>query len=637
MIFFYAFDREMLNAMGYKEKDKESRKIIENIIEYDLKILVFFMPLNERIVISPSFRFESQICRKIIEHNREFANQGIIVECRNETDTKDFWQKKNGTYRDAMGISNEYFTAYGDESTYREVSKIWMDRVPKQMSIGQKSRELFVSKVRERGSQFSVPDEKINEVLKITDETRETTFLWEVEEFNLRKYGVEDSVIRNLGVRESMNQSYLYAYGNQCIDICKPSLSFVNIDSMSTIYDMWHIKSVLEREGVWEIIVNLSAEQILSIRSNPELQDVINIIRECMQEKQSIEVIHKKIKKYNLKSMIDKLSLCKLGVKEIMNNISDDKVLQEGTIKILHLSDLHFTDEKSMNDHYFCLKLDLKSNFKVDKINYLIISGDVSDRPQEDMYKVAVSFIKNLAKEFGICKEHIILVPGNHDCNRDISKEAYNCDGEVIDINKYNERYLGYSKYFYELIKERTYPMNPEKQFEDFLFEEDGFCVLGLNSCSKIDHKNQAASSICMEAIQNSDTVWYEKEKYVKMAVWHHPISGWAAIQDTTFMEILASAGFKVCFHGHIHEAQNDLFTYDTSRSVKMIGAGTFGAVQKDRGDGIPRQYNMVELDRDKQLLIVHTRKREKNGMWQADARWDDKNQNPKSYYIIEL
>ena len=69
-----------------------------------------------------------------------------------------------------------------------------------------------------------------------------------------------------------------------------------------------------------------------------------------------------------------------------------------------------------------------------------------------------------------------------------------------------------------------------------------------------------------------------------------------------------------------------------------MIGAGTFGAVDEDRGDGIPLQYNLIELDIMNKRGIVHTRKREKeNGVWMADARWGDKGHKPKAYYTFKL
>lgn len=94
MILFYAFDREMLNAAGFLEKDIRSRNAIEMAIECELKTLVFIMPLDERVVISPSFRFESEMCRRILMRNREFIESGVIAEYRREASIEDFWAKK---------------------------------------------------------------------------------------------------------------------------------------------------------------------------------------------------------------------------------------------------------------------------------------------------------------------------------------------------------------------------------------------------------------------------------------------------------------------------------------------------------------------------------------------------------------
>ena len=102
-------------------------------------------------------------------------------------------------------------------------------------------------------------------------------------------------------------------------------------------------------------------------------------------------------------------------------------------------------------------------------------------------------------------------------------------------------------------------------------------------------------------------------------------------------MDTLAILGHGACFHGHIHEATKEHYDFDDSHTIKMIGAGTLGAPQIDRGDGIPLQYNLVEIDLPQRELTIHTRKREKaDGAWVADARWGDKNK-PKAYYSVKV
>ena len=285
MIFYYAFDREMLNAIDFLSKDKKSQKSIESTIEKEIKLLAFLIPLDERIVISPSFRFESPVCRRILKRNRAFIDNGIIVEYRRETDIKDFWLKKNETYRNVMDISNTYRQAYDQKSIYKEIASLWIDRIPKQNAIGLISRDTFMEKVRNRGEVFGIPVEQTEDVLKITDETKESTFLWEREEYMLHKYGVSDDIIRRLGVRDAMNQSYVDVFAGQNIKICKSSLGIVDIGKLNSIYDMWNIMALLERLGVIKTIISLSAEEIIDIRKNSELQDMLDIIRDVLAGK----------------------------------------------------------------------------------------------------------------------------------------------------------------------------------------------------------------------------------------------------------------------------------------------------------------------------------------------------------------
>ena len=456
----------------------------------------------------------------------------------------------------------------------------------------------------------------------------------------LSKYGISDDIVRRLGVREAMNLSYLDVFASQDFDLCKSSLGLANIEHMNPSYDMLRIKPILERLGILKVITSLPAERLLYIRSNPEVQAILEVLREhiIVKDESLVTICNAVNNTGELMSLITKLMIHTSGDTNMNTFSEQDDMLKKNTSRILHLSDLHFTDEKAMTSHYFYLKLDLTKNFHISKIDYLVISGDVCNIPDKDLYKIALSFVQMLSKDFAIPVENLILVPGNHDCDRNTSKKAYDKrEQNIVDKDVYDSRYSSYSKYFYEQIKKKPYPMKPIDQFEDFVFASDGLCFLGLNSCWQIDHKNPMRSSICIEAIQKSASVWLDTEDYVKIAVWHHPLSGWASIQDTTFMDTLATAGFKACFHGHIHEAKNELFSYDAHHSIKMIGAGTFGAIQKDRGEGIPLQYNLIEFDKERRHLIVHTRKREKSdGMWQADARWDNKNHNPKSFYTVD-
>lgn len=70
---------------------------------------------------------------------------------------------------------------------------------------------------------------------------------------------------------------------------------------------------------------------------------------------------------------------------------------------------------------------------------------------------------------------------------------------------------------------------------------------------------------------------------WLKIALWHHPVTGPQAMKVTDFLEQLTVQGFQICIHGHVHEALHDFYTYDNSRGLHINGAGTFGAPAKDQ------------------------------------------------------
>ena len=297
----------------------------------------------------------------------------------------------------------------------------------------------------------------------------------------LHQYDIGDKIIRQLGVRELMNESYLDVFAEQGIHIYKSRLIGISqYETKKFEYDSWFIDALLNRLGISKLIEESSADTIVNIRRSPELQDILDVIRDKMEKQCDIQEICTSINQKNLLSLISKLIIQPIGGDKIM----DSEIVKKDTIKILHLSDLHLTDQKAMQKHYNYLKLDLAKKFKVERIDYLVISGDVCDRPEKEMYEVACEFVQKLEEDFKVPKSHIILTPGNHDCNWNISRDAYGGD-RIVDQDKYNARFSGFSDYFFRPITGKQYPLIPEEQHDDNIFTEDGLCILGLNVSAK--------------------------------------------------------------------------------------------------------------------------------------------------------
>lgn len=346
-------------------------------------------------------------------------------------------------------------------------------------------------------------------------------------------------------------------------------------------------------------------------------------------------------------------------------------VIQGSTtsFNILCLSDFHFSTAEQANLWSNQLIQDLSNNIKINQIDVLILAGDIANKSTLEEYKTAETFLSKLCRRFPLQPEQIVIVPGNHDLNWEKSKDAYQAvrlekydgpkiigsdgqekpdpnytiyDGEkfveVQDEKKYKQRFA-YFRDFYKAIKDEPYPLDYDQQGILHHFLDKKLLILGLNSAWQLDHHYTSRASINMGALANALSKINRNRDYqdcCKIAVWHHPVTGRETMNDD-FMQQLTIGGFRVCLHGHIHEAIEAFHKFDDKRGLHIIGAGTFGAPAKEQVTGIPLQYNLLTLDPQTQQLTVRTRKKERiNGAWSADARWQDK-ENPQPWYILSL
>ncbi len=339
---------------------------------------------------------------------------------------------------------------------------------------------------------------------------------------------------------------------------------------------------------------------------------------------------------------------------------------QESVVNILHLSDLHFSaGSDKPGNWYNQLADDLKHELECTQLDALILSGDIASSSIPEEYRKAEQFLRRLCEEFHLHREHIVIVPGNHDLNWELSKKAYELKrreeyqgamdekhvidrGEYIEVKNeknYLRRFRCFSD-FYQAVKEKPYPADYAEQAMLHHFPKQNLLILGLNSAWQLDHYYTSRAGIHADALSNALTQIRQRpelyENCLKLAVWHHPISNACedCITDTGFLERLAQAGFRIVLHGHIHKAETGLYRYDQSVSghqLDIISAGAFGTPMHWPRKGYPLQYNFLNLTDDK--LIVKTRCREEiNGAWKPDARWmQGPGQDPISRYEISL
>ncbi|HZF50476.1 MAG TPA: metallophosphoesterase, partial [Polyangiaceae bacterium] len=344
-------------------------------------------------------------------------------------------------------------------------------------------------------------------------------------------------------------------------------------------------------------------------------------------------------------------------------------------IRILHLSDLHVSGDADPIAILQPLAADLEDRVDglgVDKLDFLVVSGDITNRASAVEFERARDLVSGIIDRFGLTAERCIIVPGNHDLDwnepvyktlkkrlvdpKALKPGSFKEQGDLYEIrdeDRYPSRFQSFSQYFYHPLRQEPYPLSSDQQCIPILSAELGVQFLAMNSAWEIDEYFPERSGIHPGALARGLA---EADKQVRLAreagslgkdrsvlriaVWHHPVTGNEKMAEDAFMGNLQKAGVQLCLHGHVHEDRADLIGYlHPTRRVHVVGAGSFGAPAHHRPESVPRLYNVVEVARSSPSIRVHTRcLKKQTGAWEGWAAWPGSRPGEKrTYYEVDI
>jgi small GTP-binding protein len=345
-------------------------------------------------------------------------------------------------------------------------------------------------------------------------------------------------------------------------------------------------------------------------------------------------------------------------------------------LRILHLSDLHVSADADVEALLQPLVADLQDThggLGLKSLDYLVITGDLTLRALPEEFEQAQRFVSGLIGKLKLTAQRCIIVPGNHDLSWDeegiydfrlkrqvkagtLKAGTYaEKDNWLLVRNdeRYPLRFQNFSKFFYHPLMQQEYPLRFHEQGLVSTFPDTGLQFLAFNSAWEIDEHFSRRSSIHggalarallrateqVEQLRASDKLPASRS-LLRIAVWHHPITGTDMMADVAFGELLRQADVRLCLHGHVHEDRADVTAHlHPIRRMYVLGAGSFGAPANHRPESTPRLYNVLEIARTHDAVRVHTRCRRKgDGAWGAWAVWPGAAPSgPLPYYDVPL
>ena len=303
-------------------------------------------------------------------------------------------------------------------------------------------------------------------------------------------------------------------------------------------------------------------------------------------------------------------------------------VVVQDSVRVLHLTDLHFVDGQNVKTLVEPLLVDL-DKLAVARIDFLVLSGDIADKCSPTGFSVGLEFVRRLLAAGIASSDRLIITPGNHDQLREnksfrhVKREPRRGWFKATDLGfvvrspQYMSRFRLFHKFYQELTGS-AYPGEADSQAIVRTFEPQGVQFLGFNSAWETDKLQPSVGSLNEAAI--SDALRKVDSKLLPIAVWHHAPSEWidesrtqlAYRLDEQSIVSLANVGVRIVLHGHIHERLSTVVNpyYDVRHQLHIIGGGTFSASAKDRRAGVQRMYNLIEIDQARLSFSIMSRSR---------------------------
>lgn len=283
------------------------------------------------------------------------------------------------------------------------------------------------------------------------------------------------------------------------------------------------------------------------------------------------------------------------------------------------------------------------------KPEIIVISGDLVEGSKKDngvdiikkQYAEAGKFLEKLINYFlDGDRSRMIIVPGNHDycykvskdsmelSPKDKLKEDYKLLKEAAPYVRWNwddrrcyhitrkelydtrfDLFRGFYNDFYAGLRELPAVIDKDSYIVELPQYHIAFVC--FNSCYRLDHLNPMGC-ICPDAISKAHDrlVALKNMGYLMVGVWHHHVSGLPVennYMDYRILNAMMQEDIKMGLFGHQHvsTAVQEYSDITIKQSILLISSGSLYGNRYQLVTGVPRQYNVIELNfRDEEVKL---------------------------------
>ena len=231
----------------------------------------------------------------------------------------------------------------------------------------------------------------------------------------------------------------------------------------------------------------------------------------------------------------------------------------------------------------------------------VVLSGDIAERSLRSEYDQATAFIEGVCAEIGLDAERVVVVPGNHDVNWDLSA-AYFAErraDEAEPLPPYARKWRHYQEFVTRLHGPAAF--TEEQPWRLHRFGGLRVVVAAMNSTITESHQDCDHYGWC----GRDQLRWFADrlgaaDDVLRIGVLHHNARRRAQadnenLRDEDDLTAIVGGGIDLLLHGHTHEGKEDRLADGT-----LVLATGSAAVSADwRPAEVPNQYQVIQVRPD--------------------------------------
>lgn len=301
--------------------------------------------------------------------------------------------------------------------------------------------------------------------------------------------------------------------------------------------------------------------------------------------------------------------------------------------RIALLSDIHFGKFSRTNDFIVpgenpisnahgekSLKEELISRLKAEKVEFIIITGDLTSVGSPSEFNYCRLAIDEIAKKAGVSSKKVIISLGNHDIDWSISSLSSNHNNIQEHIQtEIAENYLSIagSVANHWLPSMNNYKYKGPAPFTGVI-ENNDIIFFVLNSgwmCSQdlAQRQGKLADKQC-DWLSKILIKYKDSQKWKILILHHHPFNypypkptpdHSVLMEGPELSELIGKNGVNIVCHGHRHHPRvKTELENGWVNPITFISSGSLSVNVEHRTEDIPNLFHVIELDNDKSFYL---------------------------------